>query len=80
MISGLVTYLDANDAGLGFYELVQQLGERPPRLPTATARWEFSVSQVKRCTITTPVRPNITILVLLKFARQGQARPRFGKS
>lgn len=46
MISSLVTYLDANDAGPGFYALAQQLGELPRGAP-AGAKWEFWVGQVK---------------------------------
>jgi hypothetical protein len=46
MISALVTYLDANDAGPGFYALAQQLGELP-RGASSSAKWEFWVSQVK---------------------------------
>lgn len=46
MISSLVTYLDANDAGPGFYALAQQLGELP-RGARAGAKWEFWVGQVK---------------------------------
>lgn len=46
MISSLVTYLDANDAGPGFYALAQQLGELP-RGASAVAKWEFWVGQVK---------------------------------
>ena len=45
MISALVTYLDANDAGPGFYALAQQLGELS-RAASAGAKWEFWVSQV----------------------------------
>ena len=46
MISAQVTYLDGNDAGPGFYALAQQLGELP-RGASASAKWEFWVSQVK---------------------------------
>jgi hypothetical protein len=46
MISALVTYLDANDAGPGFYALAQQLGDLP-RSASATARFDFWISQVK---------------------------------
>jgi hypothetical protein len=46
MISALVTYLDDNDAGPGFYVLAQQLGDLP-RSASATARFDFWVSQVK---------------------------------
>jgi hypothetical protein len=46
MISALVTYLDGNDAGPGFYGLAQDLGELP-RGASAAAKWEFWVNQVK---------------------------------
>jgi hypothetical protein len=46
MISALVTYLDANDAGPGFYALAQQLGDLA-RSASASARFDFWVSQVK---------------------------------
>jgi hypothetical protein len=46
MISALVTYLDANDAGPGFYALAQQLGDLP-RGASAGARFDFWVSHVK---------------------------------
>lgn len=46
MISALVTYLDANDAGPGFYALAQQLGDLA-RGASASARFDFWVSQVK---------------------------------
>jgi hypothetical protein len=46
MISALVTYLDANDAGPGFYALAQQLGDLP-RGASTNAKFEFWVSQVK---------------------------------
>lgn len=45
MISALVTYLDANDAGTGFYGLARDLGELPRGASEAT-KWEFWVSQV----------------------------------
>ena len=46
MISALVTYLDANDAGPGFYALAQQLGELP-RGASSGAKWEFWVWHVR---------------------------------
>lgn len=46
MISALVTYLDANDAGPGFYALAQQLGDLA-RAASASAKFDFWVSQVK---------------------------------
>jgi len=46
MISALVTYLDANDAGTGFYAFAQQLGLLPPNA-SAPARLDFWVGQVK---------------------------------
>jgi hypothetical protein len=46
MISALVTYLDANDAGPGFYALAQQLGDLA-RGASASAKFDFWVSQVK---------------------------------
>jgi hypothetical protein len=46
MISALVTYLDANDAGPGFYALAQQLGDLP-RGASVSSRFDFWVSQVK---------------------------------
>jgi hypothetical protein len=45
MISALVTYLDANDAGTGFYAFAQDLGLLP-RNASAQARLEFWVRQV----------------------------------
>ncbi|MGW4624532.1 hypothetical protein [Streptomyces rubiginosohelvolus] len=45
MISALVHYLGANDAGPGFYTLAQQLGLLPKR-SSATARLEFWIGQV----------------------------------
>jgi hypothetical protein len=45
MISALVTYLDANDAGNGFYALAQELGELP-RNTSAQAKMEFWVNEV----------------------------------
>jgi hypothetical protein len=46
MISALVTYLDANDAGPGFYALAQQLGDLA-RGTSASAKFDFWVGQVK---------------------------------
>jgi hypothetical protein len=46
MISALVTYLDANDAGPGFYALAQHLGDLA-RGASASAKFDFWVSQVK---------------------------------
>ena len=46
MISALVTYLDANDAGPGFYALAQQLGDLP-RGASASAKFDFWVDQIK---------------------------------
>ena len=46
MISALVTYLDANDAGTGFYAFAQDLGLLP-RNASAQAKLEFWVNQVK---------------------------------
>lgn len=45
MISALVHYLSANDAGPGFYTLAQQLGLLP-KGSSATARLEFWIGQV----------------------------------
>ncbi|MFD8749372.1 hypothetical protein ACFV0O_00070 [Kitasatospora sp. NPDC059577] len=45
MISALVLYLDANDAGPGFYVLARQLGLLPPGV-SKHARWEFWLGQV----------------------------------
>lgn len=46
MISALVTYLGANDAGTGFYALAQDLGMLP-RNASAHAKLDFWVAQVK---------------------------------
>ncbi len=46
MISALVSYLNENDAGSGFYALAQQLGDLPQRA-NAAAKFEFWVEQVK---------------------------------
>jgi hypothetical protein len=46
MISALVTYLDANDAGTGFYAYAQDLGMLP-RKASAQQRLEFWAGQVK---------------------------------
>ncbi|MCP9986556.1 hypothetical protein LUX01_07460 [Streptomyces sudanensis] len=45
MISALVHYLGANDAGPGFYRLAQQLGLLPKN-SSATARLEFWIGQI----------------------------------
>jgi hypothetical protein len=45
MISALVTYLDANDAGTGFYAFAQELGLLP-RNVLASAKLDFWVRQV----------------------------------
>jgi hypothetical protein len=45
MISALVTYLDANDAGTGFYAFAQDLGLLP-RNASAQAKLELWVRQV----------------------------------
>jgi hypothetical protein len=47
MISALVTYLDANDAGTGFYAFAQELGELP-RNASAQAKLDFWVGQVQK--------------------------------
>jgi hypothetical protein len=46
MISALVTYLDANDAGTGFYGFAQDLGLLP-RNASAQTKLEFWVRQVQ---------------------------------
>jgi hypothetical protein len=46
MVSALVTYLDANDAGPGFYALAQQLGDLS-RGASASVKLDFWVSQVE---------------------------------
>lgn len=45
MISALVHYLDANDAGPGFYALAAELGLLA-RSASANEKWEFWVRQV----------------------------------
>ncbi|MFI6258981.1 hypothetical protein ACIBCL_23170 [Micromonospora zamorensis] len=45
MISALVHYLDANDAGPGFYALAKQLGLLPQRA-TSDEKLSFWISQV----------------------------------
>lgn len=45
MISALVTYLDANDAGTGFYKLAQELGVLSPKA-SAEEKLDFWVGQV----------------------------------
>jgi hypothetical protein len=47
MISALATYLDANDAGTGFYLFAQELGELP-RNASAQAKLDFWVGQVQK--------------------------------
>ncbi len=47
MISALVHYLGANDAGPGFYVLAQQLGMLP-KGSSAMAKLEFWIGQVNR--------------------------------
>ncbi|MYS22503.1 hypothetical protein GTW78_20510 [Streptomyces sp. SID4948] len=46
MISALVQYLDANDAGPGFYILARQLGLLAPST-SKQAQWDFWWQQVK---------------------------------
>ncbi|MFC5911390.1 hypothetical protein [Streptacidiphilus monticola] len=46
MLSALVRYLNANDAGPGFYQLAQQLGLLP-KGASANAKLDFWISQVK---------------------------------
>lgn len=46
MISALVQYLNANDAGPGFYALAADLGMLPRR-SSAVAKQEFWIQQVK---------------------------------
>lgn len=46
MISALVQYLNANDAGPGFYALAVQLGMLPPR-SSALMKQRFWIGQVK---------------------------------
>lgn len=45
MISALVTYLDANDAGTGFYAFAKELGELPHDA-SAELKLEFWIRQV----------------------------------
>jgi len=47
MISALVIYLDANDAGPGFYQLAQDMGLLP-RGASRQEREAFWVQQVKK--------------------------------
>jgi hypothetical protein len=47
LISALVHYLDANDAGPGFYKLAQKKKLIPPGL-SRSAQWEFWVNHVGR--------------------------------
>lgn len=46
MVSALVTYLDANDAGTGFYALARELGLLPSNASSQT-KFEFWVAQVQ---------------------------------
>lgn len=46
MISALVTYLGANDAGTGFYALAQELGELP-RNASAEVKLDLWVREVQ---------------------------------
>lgn len=46
MLSALVHYLGANDAGSGFYELAKQLGLLSPKASKA-AKEEFWIGQIK---------------------------------
>jgi hypothetical protein len=46
MLSSIVIYLDANDAGPGFYKLAQEMGALPPGA-TKLAREEFWIKQTK---------------------------------
>jgi len=46
MISALVTYLNANDAGTGFYALAQELGELPHNASTRV-KLDFWVNEVQ---------------------------------
>lgn len=45
MLSALVHYLGANDAGSGFYELAKELGLLPPKA-SKTAKEEFWIRQI----------------------------------
>lgn len=45
MLSALVHYLGANDAGSGFYELAKDLGLLPPKA-TKAAKEEFWIRQI----------------------------------
>jgi hypothetical protein len=47
MTSALVIYLDGNDAGSGFYNLAQDLGESPPGAPSVRVKEQFWIRQVK---------------------------------
>jgi hypothetical protein len=46
MVSALVTYLDANDAGTGFYAFANELGLLPRDAPSQV-KFEFWVGQVQ---------------------------------
>jgi hypothetical protein len=47
MMSSLVIYLDANDAGTGFYQLAQEMNLLPRNAPKQ-AREEFWVQQTQK--------------------------------
>ncbi|MGW0551942.1 hypothetical protein [Streptomyces altiplanensis] len=47
MLSALVHYLNANDAGPGFYGLAQQLGLLPAKASPA-AKMEFWIDQLNK--------------------------------
>ncbi|MFE0633164.1 hypothetical protein ACFW3D_40310 [Streptomyces sp. NPDC058864] len=47
MLSALVNYLDANDAGPGFYQLAKEL-QLLPMSASKNERFEFWIKQVKR--------------------------------
>ena len=46
MLSSIVVYLNANDAGPGFYKLATEMGLLPPR-PSADQRLTFWIGQVR---------------------------------
>jgi hypothetical protein len=52
MISALVSYLDANDAGSGFYGYAQDLGMLP-RKPRQCRSWSSGLGKSKLCMSTT---------------------------
>ncbi|WP_231640671.1 hypothetical protein [Nocardiopsis sp. NRRL B-16309] len=47
MISAIVVYLNANDAGTGFYKLASELGELSPN-PSSAQKEAFWAGQVKK--------------------------------